>query len=294
MQELASYVNGNCRVKIYDDGTKVREYEGKLNPEFPESIDLKITNYCESSCLYCHEMSDTNGKHAELTDIIDVLGKLPSGIELAIGGGNPMSYPDLVPLLISLRNMGFICNITVNQMHVKKNLDLLSRLIGQKFVYGVGVSVTRDDFDGIHQLMRMSDNVVCHMIAGVNDVDQVRRLANMDYCKVLLLGYKKYGRGAEFYDDKIEKNIWLWKMMLPALIGICALSFDNLALEQLDAKNIIPKDVWEAVYMGDDFTHSMYVDAVEKCYAPTSRSPDRVSFNDMSLEQFFHRPLEGK
>lgn len=55
---LAKYDNGPVRVKIYDDGTKIREwdetkygYAPKL--EFPESFDCKITNVCNMGCPFC-------------------------------------------------------------------------------------------------------------------------------------------------------------------------------------------------------------------------------------------------
>ena len=35
-------------------------------PIFPESIDIKITNYCENNCPMCHESSNINGTHANL------------------------------------------------------------------------------------------------------------------------------------------------------------------------------------------------------------------------------------
>lgn len=39
--------------------------------------------------------------------------------------------------------------------------------------------------------------------------------------------------------------------------------------------------------MGDDFSFTMYIDAVEQFYAPTSRSENRTSFKDCSLLEFF-------
>ena len=41
---LSEYINGNYKVKIYSDGTKVRySNEDEFHPIFPESINLKIT-----------------------------------------------------------------------------------------------------------------------------------------------------------------------------------------------------------------------------------------------------------
>ena len=68
---LHQYVNGNISTVLYTDGTLEREWEGEANPEFPSSMDVKITNYCEPTednpiCAYCHEMSSPKGLHGDL------------------------------------------------------------------------------------------------------------------------------------------------------------------------------------------------------------------------------------
>lgn len=51
---LSEYKNGNYTVKIYNDGTKIRETEDDVfNAEFPENIDIKITNMCNNNCTFC-------------------------------------------------------------------------------------------------------------------------------------------------------------------------------------------------------------------------------------------------
>ena len=43
---LGEYDNGNYHVTIYEDGTKVRyNNQYTLIPQFPESIDCKISRY---------------------------------------------------------------------------------------------------------------------------------------------------------------------------------------------------------------------------------------------------------
>lgn len=47
---LTSHKNGSCQISIYEDGTKIREWENGIFPQVkcPESIDLKITNFCDA------------------------------------------------------------------------------------------------------------------------------------------------------------------------------------------------------------------------------------------------------
>jgi hypothetical protein len=44
---------------------------------------------------------------------------------------------------------------------------------------------------------------------------------------------------------------------------------------------------WDKFYMGDDFCFTMYIDAVKQEYAPTSRDANRMSFDEISLTDYF-------
>lgn len=80
-------------MEIYEDGTKIQEWpdEEVPNPIYPNSFDLKITDYCDLGCKFCHEKSTTNGIHGDLSLMMDLVEQLPAGTEIAIGGGNPKS-----------------------------------------------------------------------------------------------------------------------------------------------------------------------------------------------------------
>ena len=101
MKLLNKYLNGNVTVSIYDDGTKIQEWsdEEKANPIYPNSMDIKITDYCDAGCKWCHEKSTINGKHADLEYLLDFLQELPKGTELAIGGVILLIIPDLFHFL---------------------------------------------------------------------------------------------------------------------------------------------------------------------------------------------------
>lgn len=284
---LSSYQNGNTTVTIFEDGTKIREYEDIPQIYFPESLDVKITNYCDLGCKYCHENSTINGKHANLEKLKAVLVSLPAGIELAIGGGNPLDHPDLIDFLVWCKAKGLICNMTVNQRHLKRYLATLETLIEEKLIYGLGISITNSHYNEIKHLKTLTNNIVYHVIAGVNNISVLDELNALGNCKVLILGYKTFGRGIHYHSKEVDKSINIWKINLPLYLGKFSISFDNLALEQLNVKTLIPKEVWDSAYMGDDFTFTMYIDAVKQEYAPTSRSNDRTSVNEMSLFEYF-------
>ena len=104
MTTINKYQNGNTEVTIFSDGTKTREYFDTPFVDHPESIDVKITDYCDMGCSYCHESSTVSGVHGDLVKLLEIIKPLPSGVELAIGGGNPLVHPGLVPFLFSLRS----------------------------------------------------------------------------------------------------------------------------------------------------------------------------------------------
>lgn len=55
MSELiGEYKNGNYNVRIYSDGTKIRETEeDEFIPEFPECMDVNISTLCSRDCNFC-------------------------------------------------------------------------------------------------------------------------------------------------------------------------------------------------------------------------------------------------
>ena len=131
MSILGDYVNGNYYVRIYGDGTKIRENDlDFFEPAFPESFDIKITNQCDMGCPMCHEDSKPDGKHGDILHL-PFLDSIHPYTELAIGGGNPLAHPDLIPFLRLCKDRDLIPNITVNKVHFMKAIPLLHDLTEQ-------------------------------------------------------------------------------------------------------------------------------------------------------------------
>ena len=184
---------------------------------FPESLDVKITNYCDLGCKFCHESSTVEGKHGDLKKLKAVLISLPAGVELAIGGGNPLDHPDLIEFLVWCQERGLICNMTVNQLHLKKHFATIETLLEEKLIKGLGISINGHHFDKIKELKKLSNNIVYHVIAGVHDISILETLQEIGNCKVLILGYKIkiLGRGEKYsvIPLLIDKNIKFGKKL---------------------------------------------------------------------------------
>ena len=97
--------------------------------------------------------------------------------------------------------------------------------------------------------------------------------------KILILGYKDFGRGHDLLEKAgaiIQIQIDWLKNNLSNLMGkFKVISFDNLAIEQLAVKDVLTDEQWNKFYQGDDGTHTMYVDLVNKQFAKTSTSVER-------------------
>lgn len=292
-EKLAQYKNGNTIVVILKDGTKIRHTPDgqKPEPEFPESIDLKITNKCDMGCAFCHEQSSPEGLHADLRS--PLLESLPAGTELAIGGGNPLEHPGLEDLLERMKEQAVICNMTVNIVHFERHHDQIKRWFEKGLIHGLGVSVGQELLTpGRIALIQKFPTAVVHTIVGIFGAFDNMMLSDKNL-NLLILGYKQYGRGVTYehepYSRVNENTNWL-KTKLPELKehfrSVC---FDNLALKQLDVKNTLfcrrPED-WKTFYMGDDGSFTMYVDLVKKEFAKSSVSP-RQSMLSNNIRDLF-------
>lgn len=275
MELLGAYKNGNYTTYLMTDGTKIRKTnDDEFVPAYAENMDVKISNYCDMNCPYCHEGSSTSGKHGDIMNqkFIDSLHPYQ---ELAIGGGNALSHPDLIPFLQKLKEKKIIANMTVNQIHFETNQDLIKKLVEENLIYGLGVSLVSPTQKFIETIKKYP-NAVIHVINGVFSVDDLMNLQNNNL-KILILGYKELRRGNDYLNKNhiIVNNRKRWlKGVLPEIIDrFNTISFDNLAIEQLDVKRLTSDEELEQFYMGDDGTSTFYVDMVEQKFAKSSTAP---------------------
>lgn len=281
---LKEYQNGNYKVRIYSDGTKIRfSKDDELISEFPESIDLKITNRCDLRCPMCHEKSTPSGKNGSFDH--PFLDTLVPGTELAIGGGNPLDHVDLVPFLKKMKEKGIICNITVNQIHLVRFKELIQKLIDEELVYGVGISVNKDLFvEEVIEFANKNSNCVIHVIVGIIEKKVLDKLSNKGL-KLLILGYKYRGRGKFYLTEKNDVNKeYLFNNILEISKCFDIVSFDNMAIVQLRMKEKVAN--FDENFMGEDGDFTMYIDLVKKEFAVSSTSDDRFPLMDNIKDMF--------
>lgn len=287
---IGVYTNGNYNVAMLSDGTKIRSCkEDKMIPAFPESMDVKITNKCDRNCPYCHENSKPDGKHGNIIDVT-FINSLHPYTELAIGGGNPLDHPQLEDFLVYCKDRKLIVNMTVNQVHFEKEFERIKNLVSNKLIYGLGVSLVNPTSEFIN-MIREIPNAVIHIINGIVDRDTLRPLYDKGL-KILILGYKEFRRGNTYHNGDagtlidVRKN-WMHDNISDIINHFDTVSFDNLAIKQLEIKNIMSPQDFNHFYMGDDGQFTMYVDTVKQEYAVSSVSTERYSYTNETIEEMF-------
>ena len=277
-----SYKNGNYIVALDTvHGTKIRYNDLTFfKADRPENMDICITRYCEYGCPYCHENATVNGKHGDIMNS-KFIDTLPEWTEAAVGGGRVTSHPDLVPFLRKLKERHIIANITVQQTEFMSHLSFLRELVNQKLIYGLGISLINPYEEGFIEAVKTFPNAVIHVINGVVTLAQLSALGCKDL-KILILGYKEVRRGVAYKAD-VDHLVGLRKNRLYASLPFIAehnwfktISFDNLALEQLEPKRFLSDEFYQTHNLGDDglmgeqTSASYYVDLVENVFARNS------------------------
>ena len=285
------YKNGNYIVLIDENtGTKIRvTKEDEFLPEFAESIDVALTYECDGGCPFCYADCTPDGRHTDLLseNVMHFVDSLKPFTELALNG-NDLSIPRLEAFLHILKTKRVFTNITVNQKHFAKNIDLLKRWTESNLIYGLGVSLN-DPHDPSIKRIHEFPNAVIHTVAGILSKEDLKVLKGRDF-KILILGYKQKGRGKDFYSQEIEEKItWLGNHICQIIDEewFDVVSFDNLALSQLKIKDKISQEEWERFYMGDDGAFTFFVDLVNEVFANDSLTENVIPITEWNANKMF-------
>lgn len=291
------YTNGNASVWLdLRDGTRIIEYPDNepLTLETPLNIDIRVSTQCpygynvetqKSTCAFCHESALVSGVECHYGILQQVLmdAKLPRGTEIALGVNQITD--DLMQFVKNLWKLGLVVNITMNERYILQYGDTRLKEM-MPYVYGLGIS-----YRSLQGCLSLPDwiaeypHTVIHVINGIDDFDDVKELS-VKYRKLLILGEKDFG----FNRGKVDLNTpehKQWKSNIMQLTEIFDIvSFDNLGLQQLEICGKITDEEYKSFYQGE---HSMYINAVEQYFAPSSRTRNNIKrFDETDLRSYFH------
>lgn len=290
------YRNGNASVWLdLQDGTRIIEYPDneQLTLQTPLNIDIRVSTQCpygynvetqKSTCAFCHESALVYGQECHYGFLQQVLmdAKLPRGTEIALGVNEVTD--NLVQFVKNLYRLGLVVNITMNERYILQYGDTRLKEM-MPYVYGLGIS-----YRSLQGCLSLPDwiaeypHTVIHVINGIDDFDDVKELS-VKYHKLLVLGEKDFG----FNKGKVNLNTEQhkqWKSNVMQLTEIFDIvSFDNLGLQQLEIRGKITDEEYKSFYQGE---HSMYINAVEQYFAPSSRTRNNIKhFGETDLRSYF-------
>lgn len=287
---ISIYKNGNYFVEIYDDGTKIRTCnEDVFKPEFPECIDITLTKKCDGGCPYCYMGCTEDGTHATAESLTWLGQQLHPYTEVALNI-NDMSIPlpYIQTFLYTMKRKGVIVNITINQKHFMRNIQKLLEWQNLEYFKGIGISYTYPEKLFIENVKKFP-NAIIHSIVGIFNYSDITYLRN-NGLKLLLLGYKTKGRGEDYLQEtfkEIERNTHMLEIELPKVFDYFdVVSFDNLAIEQLNFKEKLTPEEFEIFYMGDEGQFTFYIDLVDKRFARSSMDKEEFPLINSVDEMF--------
>lgn len=272
------YWNGNGYCELNKkDGTMITTIldDKPFKAEFPLNCDMNVSNNCCIGCKFCYQGCTPTGKHADIKKFIEdknsFLYSLHEGTELAINGNEPL-HPDLELLFKFCKEKGVLANLTVNAITLQKHQEQIEKWLEQGLVHGIGISASTYNEFAVDWASKHSSAVI-HTIAGITTVNDYSKMFDKNV-KILILGYKDFGRGVDYkqLDSHIKDNIndLAQKLKDGFINHFSVVSFDNLAIEQLNPKSWLSPKQWETFYRGDDGSHTLFIDLVNETFAKNS------------------------
>ena len=255
----------------------------------PELVDVKITDFCKRECPFCYQGSNRNGKHADMVVIHFIAHHLSElgCFEAAIGGGEPMSHPQIIEILQLFRTYGIVPNITTADTKWLENRDFASKVFG--LCGGIAFSVENCDiFAQLASLPKTSVQVV----EGVMSTDKLSWILHEAWryrVPVTILGFKSVGRGAGYktVDCDVVKAIdGLFKNQRPRI------SVDTVIADKY-YERLVGMGVNPILLEREDGSFSMYIDAVAEKAGRSSYSSKLIDAKAWELEEAFNR-LQGE
>lgn len=291
MKKIATYKNGNTITTIYNDGTKTHfTKDDEFDFAFSECHDISISRCCDNGCEFCYYDCSPTGKHGELTgwNFFDTMRPYT---EIAINIQRPMPNT-LLTFIYKMFRKNIIVNITINQNHFMDEdfWDRINYWIELGYIKGIGISLTDPTQDGFIEKVKQYPNAVVHVVAGILNPEDLTPLMGRGL-KLLILGYKTTGRGSDYLCNNhqmISDNIfWLSSALDEVIDGFEVVSFDNLALDQLNVKSKVSKEEWDMMYAGEDGTNTFAIDLVDGTFSRNSMSQIKYTIGDKTIDEMF-------
>lgn len=317
VEKIMNLIGYGGNVFVYDDlnndfvvqsktsGNKVRfSFKDKsketTKSKFPELIDLKITSYCAFGCKFCYMSSTKDGKHADyeyLKNVVDVLFN-SDVLEIAIGGGEPTTYPYFASLLRYIKSKNMLVGFTTKNYDLPDHKNIKDILHN---THSIAFSCqTEQEVQKVHNTYEKLVNnrnsyiggsfpefyiqVIPELFSTENFKKIVAKCQEYRF-KLTLLGYKDFGFGKTYSPKNLNMSSeWIDVIKNSRITA----GVDSIIVKKWKDK-LIEKGCDKLMLVGEEGKFSCYIDGVEGKIAKSS-FVDEQEILDLSkgnvLEQF--------
>lgn len=276
---LFNQVSGAKTVLSFKDNP-----EKRIRAETPELVDISITDYCNKGCDYCYKSSTKQGEHAKLDDIYYIAEQLKDMkvFEVAIGGGEPTAHPDFLKILKIFRNSGIVPSFStgsISWLRDSRCMEIIDTC--GAFAYSMGRKDKLQQFTTalVYHYIPLNKAYV-HIPMGTITNNSFKQLLldveRFGLSNIVLLGYKRVGRGAQLLNRVGYKEYYPYKDWLAKILrknSRLNISFDTVLISEMQ-KDLTKIGTPRMLMHTMEGETSMYVDAVSLQVGPSSFQPD--------------------
>lgn len=257
-------------------------------PEYPELIDLKLTNKCNHGCPFCFMDSKMTEEHADPNKIKRIINSIQNPTEFSIGGGNILLYPHLTEVLKYIYNRKHIINITINEKDCKAILENPTYEEALEYVHGIGISIVNlNDIEHLKLFAKrytgkkyLTLHFIPELLGSKKCIEFINTIKNNEISiyDYLFLGYKTNGRGNK--NIKKLNNTELNELFNTFKYVSIDTSFANTYLDYLKDNFYIDKSI--TLTEGE---FSMYIDGITGFMYKSSYQLDKPYTTDWGYKE---------
>jgi hypothetical protein len=256
--------------------------------DFPDTIEIKITNKCIHQCLFCSGKSNELGKNKINSELYSKLDNFSySPVLFIISGGNILENLNDVYDIFEFLDRKFkncrIC-IKINAMDLKRlelsssfGRRLVNRILESSFLC-ISIDNCKDYNTVLNEskkILWMTDIIYSfdHTISPFNSIERLKGF------NVIIDG----GIGNLIQKDEIYRFIEKQRYYLK---NNSKIFFSKEAYNQLELNKILSEDEKSIYSTGWD--NLIYIDAIEGTYSKSKLDSNKVKWDNLSIIDYYH------
>lgn len=239
-------------------------------------LELKVSDKSNVGCRYCHEDSTFVGDIAHFEQAF--IDTLEAGTELTITGKNIFENPYLEDFLKICQQREMSCSIIIEQAALNDYGWVVEKWVDKGLIGGIAITFNGHSDELLEMLNTSSlknhkENVVIQVVYGMQSYTSLKSFFNQDL-KLRILGCQEFEQ-AKDCNVKMTYKQELFYTNLPNMMrAFKEVSFDSLAIKQLDIKRLFISDEWETGQLEENEV-TLYIDMVKGEFASSAQSEKR-------------------